>query len=85
MAVAFGLGVKAMTGSEKFTFYHHQIMVLMSAAMALRLLGGPIFPHLDVVILTFGFVQAVGRLGCFSAGCCHGRPYAWGVRYRRSR
>lgn len=81
VAVAFGLGVKAATGSESFTFYHHQIIVLASAAMTLGLLGRPILPHLDVVILTLGFVQALGRLGCFSAGCCHGRPHAWGVRY----
>jgi phosphatidylglycerol:prolipoprotein diacylglycerol transferase len=28
---------------------------------------------------------AVGRVGCFLAGCCHGRPTdaAWGVRFPR--
>jgi phosphatidylglycerol:prolipoprotein diacylglycerol transferase len=28
--------------------------------------------------------QAIGRLGCFAAGCCHGRPadVPWAVRFR---
>jgi phosphatidylglycerol:prolipoprotein diacylglycerol transferase len=28
--------------------------------------------------------QAIGRLGCFAAGCCHGRPtdVAWAVTFR---
>lgn len=81
VAVAFGIGMKIVTGNESFTFYHHQIIVLASAATALWLLGRPILPYLDVLILTLGLVQALGRLGCFAAGCCHGRPHSWGIRY----
>ncbi|HWK90376.1 MAG TPA: prolipoprotein diacylglyceryl transferase family protein, partial [Longimicrobium sp.] len=29
-----------------------------------------------------GAFLACGRVGCLMVGCCHGRPYAWGVRYR---
>jgi hypothetical protein len=80
-AVALGLGWKALAGSEGFTFYHHQIAVLAATAATLTLLRRPALPYLDLIGLTLGLVQAFGRLGCLMAGCCHGRPARWGVRY----
>jgi phosphatidylglycerol---prolipoprotein diacylglyceryl transferase len=39
---------------------------------------------LDVVAPAVALGQAIGRLGCFSAGCCHGRPTGvwWAVTFR---
>jgi phosphatidylglycerol:prolipoprotein diacylglycerol transferase len=38
----------------------------------------------DVLAPGVAIGQAVGRLGCFAAGCCHGRPthVAWAVTFR---
>jgi phosphatidylglycerol---prolipoprotein diacylglyceryl transferase len=37
----------------------------------------------DVLAPGVAIGQAIGRLGCFAAGCCHGRPadVPWAVRY----
>jgi phosphatidylglycerol:prolipoprotein diacylglycerol transferase len=38
----------------------------------------------DVMAPGVAIGQAIGRLGCFAAGCCYGRPTAvpWGVTFR---
>jgi phosphatidylglycerol---prolipoprotein diacylglyceryl transferase len=38
----------------------------------------------DVLAPGVAIGQAIGRLGCFAAGCCHGRPteVAWAVTFR---
>jgi hypothetical protein len=80
-AVGLGLAWKVARGGEGFTFYHHQIAVLAVAALVLGWAGRPVLPYLDVLVLTLGTVQAFGRVGCLLAGCCHGRPWRWGVCY----
>lgn len=39
----------------------------------------------DYVFLGALFWHAFGRMGCFLAGCCYGRPAAWGVVFRDPR
>jgi phosphatidylglycerol---prolipoprotein diacylglyceryl transferase len=34
----------------------------------------PILPMLDVMAVTTCIVHMFGRIGCFFAGCCHGKP-----------
>ncbi len=34
----------------------------------------PLGRHFDVGTVPFPLAQAIGRLGCFSAGCCFGKP-----------
>ena len=54
----------------------------------------PVLRALDAVLPTLALAQAIGRLGCFAAGCCYGRPTTswlgvylpdnagnWAVRY----
>jgi hypothetical protein len=36
---------------------------------------------IDLVVIGIGAFLVLGRLGCLSMGCCHGRPHGWGVRY----
>ncbi len=38
---------------------------------------------LDISFVGVALTQAIGRLGCFSAGCCYGRPtnLPWGVDF----
>jgi hypothetical protein len=81
-AAALAMATKVLCGEETFTFYRYQAVVLAATALGARLLGRPVLPQLDVTLLTLGLVQAVGRIGCLMAGCCHGRPHGFGVRYR---
>lgn len=80
-AIAFALATEVLTGREVYTFYHYQILVIAGGAGLLALLDRPVLPCLDLVGLALAVTQGIGRLGCLMAGCCHGRPHAWGVRY----
>jgi hypothetical protein len=79
--LALAFATKAITGAEALIYYHHEIAVLCAAAGVAALLGAPILGHLDATALGLGAFLALGRIGCLSAGCCHGRPAARGVRY----
>jgi hypothetical protein len=80
----FGLvmATKIITGEERIIYYHHEIAVMVVAAYLLWLLGHPVLPYLDVLILGVGAFLVCGRVGCLMVGCCHGRPHRWGVCYR---
>ncbi len=78
------LAVKAVTGEERLVFLHYLITGGAATALALRLAERPVVPQLEALILGLGLMQACGRLGCLAAGCCHGRPHSWGVRYGES-
>jgi hypothetical protein len=77
------LATRVATGREALVALHHTIAVLAGSAAVLALLGRPVLADLDAVALGLGTMIAVGRLGCLRAGCCHGRPARWGVRYGR--
>lgn len=80
-ALAFAFVTKAATGAERFTFYHYQLTVLAVGGGALAWAEGPALLYLDLLAVGLAAVQAVGRLGCLGAGCCHGRAVPWGMRY----
>jgi len=77
------MATKIITGEEQIVYYHHEIAVMIVAALVLQLLRQPGLPYLDVTILCIGVFLACGRVGCLMGGCCHGRPHRWGVCYRR--
>ncbi len=54
---------------------------ILAAAILLVLLEVPAGVFLDVTVPGLLVAMAVGRMGCFFAGCCGGRPTAsrWGV------
>jgi phosphatidylglycerol:prolipoprotein diacylglycerol transferase len=43
-----------------------------------------IWRMLDITVIGVALGHAVGRIGCFLAGCCYGRPtrLPWGVRFQ---
>jgi phosphatidylglycerol---prolipoprotein diacylglyceryl transferase len=43
----------------------------------------PVWKTLDVLALAMPLGQSIGRIGCFMAGCCYGRPndLSWGVTF----
>ena len=81
--LALAMSIKIITGYEKITCYHHEIVVLIVAAALLRFLQQPVLAYLDVTVLGIGLFQACGRVGCLMVGCCHGRPHSFGVCYKQ--
>ncbi len=78
---ALVMATKILTGEEQIIYYHHEIGVVAMAALFLRLAHQPVLAYVDVTILGIGLFLACGRIGCLMVGCCHGRPWNWGVIY----
>lgn len=57
------------------------LLGVVSCVAATRALGLPLLPFLDSVAPGLCLFAVSGRVGCFLAGCCHGRPTGlpWGV------
>lgn len=79
--VLLALVQRLWQGTERYAVYAYQLAVLSAGTGLAWLLRQPVLPVLDGLAAGFALTQAIGRLGCFRAGCCHGRPQAWGVRY----
>ena len=73
----------ASGGEERLVFYHDAAAVLAAVALACAALGEPVAAYLDISAAALMGFLACGRVGCLLAGCCHGRPARWGVRYGR--
>ncbi|MGH8308331.1 MAG: prolipoprotein diacylglyceryl transferase family protein [Steroidobacteraceae bacterium] len=68
-------------GRLRLTFYRYAALYLLTAAIALRVLGRPVLPYIELLVIGTFACQIIGRFGCLMAGCCHGRPARFGVRY----
>jgi len=58
-------------------FYGGVVLAIVFAAFYVRRHGQPPLPVMDVFGPSLALGHAIGRLGCFAAGCC------WGVECRR--
>lgn len=69
---------------DGLVFYGAVLFALISAAAYCRVRALPTLFVLDTTALCFTLAHAIGRIGCFMAGCCHGRPTSeeWGVYFR---
>ena len=74
-------GSKIFTGKESIVYYHHEITILLLCSVVLYLLKMPVLRYLDITLLGIGVFLSFGRMGCYSVGCCHGRPFKGGVKY----
>jgi hypothetical protein len=72
---------KIILGGERYTFYHYMILVMLSTPVILNAIGKAVFPVQDIITIVLILNLAVGRMGCFMVGCCHGKPSRWGVVY----
>jgi phosphatidylglycerol:prolipoprotein diacylglycerol transferase len=65
-------------------FYGGFLGALLTGVLYMRWAGLPALPVLDAYSAPVALGHAMGRLGCFSAGCCYGRATdaAWGVTFR---
>ena len=75
------LVTKVLTGEERLTFYHHELAILVGAAILLVTFDQPLLPYLDLSALSVGTFLIFGRVGCLFVGCCHGAPHRLGIRY----
>ena len=73
----------ALLGSYPGGFVSHGALLagVLVALAYCRVFQLPVGRMLDATAIGLAAFAAVGRLGCFAAGCCHGRPTAaaWGV------
>ena len=70
-------------GQGGYVFYGGAIGGILSGALYAAARGIPVLKLADVTAPTILLGQAIGRLGCFLAGCCYGQPteLPWGVRF----
>jgi phosphatidylglycerol:prolipoprotein diacylglycerol transferase len=75
----FGLTMFQSAG----TFYGGLLGALLTIFLYARAQKLPLLPVLDISAASLPLTHAIGRLGCFAAGCCFGKPTAlpWGVRF----
>ena len=82
--VGFLVGVKLsqlLRGYECVVYYEMLAACLAAAAAVLSIAGEPVLPGLELVAMGVGTFLVLGRIGCLTVGCCHGRPAPWGIRY----
>lgn len=60
-------------GGGGFVFYGSLIFAVPVMIWWLRRKKVPVRPFLDIVAFIGPIVHSVGRIGCFMAGCCHGK------------
>ena len=65
-------------------FHGGFIAALIVAVLYMRRNHLPVWRTMDVFAPGVAIGQAIGRIGCFAAGCCWGREcdLPWGVRFR---
>ena len=57
-----------------FVFYGSLIFAIPTVYLFIRHYKLPLLPMLDIIAGTTCIVHGMGRLGCFFAGCCYGKP-----------
>lgn len=61
-------------GSSGFVVYGGILAGLVAAWIYIRRKGMSLSSTLDIFLPPVALAQAFGRVGCFLAGCCYGRP-----------
>ena len=69
---------KTVLGTEGFVVMGGVLIGVLVGFLILRKADGHKSEYLDVVIPQVPLAQGFGRIGCFLAGCCYGKPtHAW--------
>lgn len=68
-------------------FYGGLILAIPVAIIYIRKQGLPLWKVSDVVASSLPLGLSIGRIGCFMAGCCYGKPtdLPWGVIFSNPR
>ena len=66
-----------------FVFYGGLIVAVAALIIYMKKKNLPLLPTSDFIVTGLPLGHAFGRVGCFLAGCCHGKPTAlpWGVTF----
>ena len=72
-------------GSEGFVVYGGIIFGTLACYLYCRNKGQNFLRWADILLPGVALAQGLGRIGCFLAGCCYGRPTdsGWGVVFPR--
>ena len=70
-----------ITKKDAVVFFNYFLTLLAGFFLVLRILNQPVLVYMDVMIVGVGLLFAFGRIGCFMAGCCYGKPSIRGIRY----
>ena len=64
-------------------FYGGFLGAVAAAVIYMRLNRLPVWKTADILAPSISMGQAIGRLGCFMAGCCYGQPsdVSWAVTF----
>ncbi len=64
-------------------FYGGLILAVAVALLYIRKVGLPLWTTCDVFAPGIALGHVIGRLGCFFAGCCYGKPtdHPWGITF----
>lgn len=65
-------------------FYGGLLGAVAGAALAGRCFAVRLRNYLPVFVPVFPLIHALGRVGCFCAGCCYGREASWGIAFSNS-
>lgn len=73
----------AVIGSDGFTVYGGVVLGILVGAYVLRRENANIAVYMDLIIPQIALAQGFGRIGCFLAGCCYGKPttHVFGVTF----
>jgi phosphatidylglycerol:prolipoprotein diacylglycerol transferase len=65
-------------------FYGGLILAVSVALLYIRRIGLPLWTTCDVFAPGIALGHVVGRMGCFFAGCCYGKPTSvpWAITFR---
>jgi phosphatidylglycerol:prolipoprotein diacylglycerol transferase len=63
-----------LIAGQGFVFYGSFLLTVPTMVWFFRRNKLPAFKMLDVMAVTTCLVHMFGRIGCFLAGCCHGKP-----------
>ncbi|MEM9982671.1 MAG: prolipoprotein diacylglyceryl transferase family protein [Bacteroidota bacterium] len=77
---------KLLTGKENIVYYRQEIAIVCVTLLVLYSIQRPLLPYLDLTLFGIGILVCIGRWGCLSAGCCHGKPCSTkaGIRYQKA-
>ena len=64
----------AVLGSEGFVVYGGIILGIIAVCLYCRRKKVSFLEYFDLMLPAVAVNQAMGRIGCFLAGCCYGRP-----------
>lgn len=75
--------LKTLVTGRGFVFYGSFLFAIPTMLLFFRKHRLPTYAMLDVMAITTCLVHMFGRIGCFMAGCCYGKPTdsAFGVSF----